>query len=164
MALSRTLWTLQVLLAAVFLFSGSFKLALPIDVIQQQLPIDGLAIRLIGTAETLGAVGLILPSLLRIRPALTPLAAACLVVLMIGATVLSPSLSGGDMSTVILPLVLGVLSAVVAYGRRSLRPISPRNPRYARYSATPATSGTPATTATPATPATTGTVQHLAAR
>lgn len=126
MALSRVLWTLQVLLAALFLLSGSFKLGLPIDVIQQQLPLPEVPIRLIGTAETLGAIGLILPALLRIRPGLTPLAAACLTLLMLGATLLSPSLNHGDLSTSVLPFIVGVLTACVACGRYTLRPISPR--------------------------------------
>jgi uncharacterized membrane protein YphA (DoxX/SURF4 family) len=126
--MSRFLWILQVLLAAVFLFSGAFKLALPIDVIQQQLPLSELYVRSIGIIETLGALGLVLPALLRIQPGLTPLAAAGLVLLMAGATLLSPSLTGGDITSAVLPLVLGVLSAVVAYGRGRLAPVSPRHP------------------------------------
>jgi len=59
--MSRTLWILQSLLACVFLFSGLIKLVTPIDVMQQQLPLPEALIRFIGVAETLGAIGLILP-------------------------------------------------------------------------------------------------------
>jgi hypothetical protein len=66
-------------------------------------------------AEVLGAMGLILPGLLRIRPGLTPLAAAGLTIIMIGATGLT--LAGGQVATALIPLVVGMLSAFVAYGR-----------------------------------------------
>jgi len=69
----------------------------------------------------LGAAGLILPSLLRIKPGLTPLAAACLVVIMIGATVITAMTMGIGMA--LIPLVIGVLAAFVAYGRWKLAPI-----------------------------------------
>ena len=65
----------------------------------------------------LGAIGLILPGLLRMRPGLTPLAAAGLVIIMIGATVLT--LAGGDIALALIPLLVGLLSAFVAYGRWS---------------------------------------------
>src|SRR5437899_1748018 len=67
------LWIVQGLLALVFLFAGGMKLVLPIEELTAQLPLPGLFVRFIGLAETLGALGLILPGLLRIRPSLTPL-------------------------------------------------------------------------------------------
>jgi hypothetical protein len=67
-------------------------------------------------AEVLGALGLILPGLLRIRPVLTSLAAAGLVIIMIGATLLTLTL--GDVAGASIPLVVGVLAATIAYGRR----------------------------------------------
>jgi putative oxidoreductase len=124
--MSRLLWLLQSILALVFLFSGTFKLALPIEVIQSQLPLPELYIRSIGVLETLGALGLILPALLRIQPSLTPLAAACLAVLLTGATLLTPALTGGQIAPAVLPFVLGVLNVVVAYGRGRIAPIAPR--------------------------------------
>ena len=121
--MTRALWIVQVLLALVFLFSGSFKLVLPIETLQQQLPLPGAFIRFIGTVETLGAIGLILPSLLRIRPTLTPLAAAGLVIVMTGATLLTPIFMDGDLLPALLPLTLGLLAAFVAYGRWRVAPI-----------------------------------------
>lgn len=82
--MNYALWIVQGLLAIVFLFSGGMKLVLPIEAMTRQMPLPGLFLRFIGVAEVLGAIGLILPGLLRIRQGLTPLAAAGLVIIMIG--------------------------------------------------------------------------------
>lgn len=115
--MTYALWIVQGLLALIFLFAGGIKLVLPLEAMTEQmaLPLPGVLLRFIGVAEVLGAIGLILPGLLRIRPGLTPLAAAGLVLIMIGATVLT--LAGGDVVPALIPLVVGLLSAFVAYGR-----------------------------------------------
>ena len=118
--MNRALWILQGLLAALFLFTGGTKLVLPIEEMTKQVPLPGLFLRFIGVAEVLGAIGLILPGLLHIQPGLTPLAAAGLVIIMIGATTLT--LVGGDLAPALIPLVVGLLSAFVAYGRWRLAP------------------------------------------
>src|ERR671937_74365 len=92
--MNRALWTVQGMLAALFLFAGGAKLAMPLDELAAQTGLPGLFIQFIAVAEVLGALGLILPGLLRVRPGLTPLAAAGLVIIMIGATVLTISSSG----------------------------------------------------------------------
>ena len=109
------LWIVQGLLAIIFLFSGGMKLVLPLEAMTGPIPVPGLFLRFIGVAEVLGAIGLILPGALRIRPGLTPLAAAGLVIIMIGATVLT--LAGGAVALALIPLVVGVHAAFVAYGR-----------------------------------------------
>ena len=114
------LWTGQGLLALVFLFAGGVKLALPFEQLTGPIPLPGMFLRFIGVCEVLGALGLILPGLLRIRPGLTPLAAAGLVIIMIGATVIN--LSGGDVPSTLITLVVGLLAAFVAYGRWRLSP------------------------------------------
>jgi uncharacterized membrane protein YphA (DoxX/SURF4 family) len=124
--MTYALWIAQGLLALIFLFAGGMKLVLPVEVLTEQMPLPGLFVRFIGVAEVLGAIGLILPGLLRIRPGLTPLAAAGLVIIMIGATVLT--LAGGDVAPALIPLVVGLLSAFVAYGRWRLTPH--RGPRF----------------------------------
>ena len=83
------LWILQALLALLFLFAGGTKLVLPIEEMTKGTSLSGTFMRFIGVAEILGGLGLILPGLLRIKPALTPLAAACLVIIMVGATVVT---------------------------------------------------------------------------
>ncbi len=115
--MNYALWIVQGLLALIFLLSGGMKLVMPLEVLTKQMPLPGLFVRFLGVAEVLGAIGLILPGLLRIRPGLTPLAAAGLVIIMIGATVLT--LAGGAVALALIPLVVGLLSAFVAYGRWS---------------------------------------------
>ncbi|MPZ77826.1 MAG: DoxX family protein [Deltaproteobacteria bacterium] len=109
------LWIAQGLLAAVFLFAGGIKLVLPVEELTAQMPLPGLFVRLIGVVEVLGAIGVILPGLVRIRPGLTPLAAAGLVIIMIGATVFT--LATGNVAMALIPLAVGLLAAFVAYGR-----------------------------------------------
>jgi hypothetical protein len=120
--MNRALWIVQGLLALLFLLNSGMKLLLPIEMLTADLPLPGPFVRFIGVCEGLGALGLILPSLLRIRPGLTPLAAACLVVLMIGATV--TTLLTMDAVLALIPLVTGLLAAFVAYGRWRLAPQS----------------------------------------
>jgi uncharacterized membrane protein YphA (DoxX/SURF4 family) len=118
------LWILQVLLALLFLFAGGVKLVMPIEEMTKQMPlaIPGLFLRFIGLCEVLGGLGLVLPWLLRIRPGLTPLAAAGLVIIMIGAIVIT--LAGGVVTQGLFPLLVGLLLAFVAYGRWRLVPSS----------------------------------------
>jgi hypothetical protein len=109
------LWIVQGLLAALFLFAGGVKLVLPADQLVGPVPIPVTFLRFIGVCEVLGAIGLILPWLLRIRRGLTPLAAAGLVIIMIGAT--ATTLISGMILPALLPLVAGLLAIFVAYGR-----------------------------------------------
>ena len=118
--MNYALWIVQGLLALLFLFAGGVKLVLPLENLTGPVPLPGLFVRFIGVAEVLGAIGLILPGLLRIRPGLTPLAAAGLVIIMGGATVIT--LAGGDVAPALIPVVVGLLSAFVAYGRWRLAP------------------------------------------
>lgn len=118
--MTYVLWIVQALLAAVFLFAGGMKLVLPIAEMTKQIALPGPFLRFIGVAEILGALGLILPGLLRIRPALTPLAAAGLAIIMIGATVVS--LVTGPVALALIPAVVGALAAFVAYGRWRVAP------------------------------------------
>jgi len=118
--MNYALWIVQGLLAALFLFAGGMKLVLPLEKLTGPFPLPGLFIRFIGVCEVLGALGLILPGLLRIRPGLTPLAAAGLVIIMIGATVLT--LLGGELTAAVVSAVVGLLAAFVAYGRWRLAP------------------------------------------
>jgi len=112
---STVLWTVQALLAALFLFAGGMKLVTPIAALTQQVALPGPFLRFIGLAEVLGALGLILPGLLRIRLVLTPLAAAGLVIIMTGAVGVTMATMGAAQA--VIPGVVGVLAASVAVGR-----------------------------------------------
>jgi hypothetical protein len=118
--MTYALWTIQVLLAALFVFAGGMKLVMPIEEMTKEIAMPGAFLRFIGVVELLGGLGLILPGLLRIRPGLTPLAAAGLVVIMVGATVLT--LKTGSVAMALMPLVVGLLAAFVAWGRWRIAP------------------------------------------
>src|SRR5262245_8007130 len=126
MAINVVLWVVQGLLAAIFLFAGGVKLVLPIEAMAGPIALPGLFMRFIGVAEVAGALGLVLPSLLRIQPRLTPVAAGGLIIIMIGATIITGI--AGPVAMALVPAVVGVLLGLVAYGRIKARPISARVP------------------------------------
>src|ERR1043166_3971370 len=101
------------LLAALFLFAGGAKLVMPVEEMTKEMPqIAALFLRFIAVCEILGAFGLILPGLTGILPGLTPLAAAALAIIMVGATVITLMIAPAAM--VLLPLITGVLCVFVA--------------------------------------------------
>ena len=112
-----SLWIVQGLLAVAFLFAGGAKLVMSAEQMTApgpvQLPV--LFIRFIGVCEVVGAIGMILPGLTGIRPGLTSLGAAGLVIIMIGATVIN--IINGMAAFAIPTIVLGLMAASVAYGR-----------------------------------------------
>ncbi|WP_227378446.1 DoxX family protein [Haladaptatus halobius] len=122
--ISYALWIIQGLLALLFLYTGGTKLLLPLEMLTAQtpVPLSGRFVRFLGVTEVLEALGLILLGLLHVWVSLTPLAAAGLVIIMSGATVLTVVGGGGTLA--LIPLVIGLLAAFVAYARWSLRPLS----------------------------------------
>src|SRR4051812_46812409 len=115
MKMTRILWVVQGLLALLFVFAGVMKLITPIEAMTKEIALPGVFLRFIGVAEILGGLGLVLPGLLRIKPGLTPLAASGLVIIMIGATIVT--LASSQPSAAPIPFVVGLLAAFVAYGR-----------------------------------------------
>jgi hypothetical protein len=112
---AAVLWGIQGVLAALFLFAGGTKLVMPAAALAQQSTLPIWFVRFIGVAEVAGALGLILPGLTGIRPRLTPLAAAGLVIIMLGATAVT--LTTPEAATAIIPAVVGLLAMYVVYGR-----------------------------------------------
>src|SRR4051794_40531489 len=110
------LWLVQGVLAALFLFAGGMKLITPTEALSLLSPFPGEFIKFIGACEVLGAVGLVLPLALGIRRELTPLAAAGLAIIVVGATVSTLAIGGGALA--LIDVVIGVLAATVVYGRR----------------------------------------------
>lgn len=120
-----TLWILQLLLALVFLAHGFMMLMPPPDIAAQMNAMLPRWFSLfLGAAEVLAAVGLTLPGITRIQPALVPLAAAGLMIVMIAATVLHAWRA--EYSSAAITLVLLLMATFVAHGRWRRLPIPPR--------------------------------------
>ena len=87
--LNVALWIVQGLLAGVFTLTGTTKLVLPREVLEKRMHWAATwppwCIKLLGLAEVAGAVGLVVPAATGVAPVLTPIAALCLAVLMVGA-------------------------------------------------------------------------------
>ncbi len=124
--MNKALWVIQVLVGLLFILAGGSKLVMSADQMQQMQAGQAVTfslgfLRFIGVCELLGGLGLILPGLLRIRPGLTPLAAAGLIVIMIGATVIT--LKNGMAGAAAIPAVVGLLCAFIAYARWKMAPL-----------------------------------------
>jgi uncharacterized membrane protein YphA (DoxX/SURF4 family) len=113
---STLLWVAQALLAALFLFAGVAKLTMPLAPVARMTGLPVAFLQFISVVEILGAVGLVLPGLLHIRRALTPLAAIGLTGVMTGATILTAAALG--MGQALFPACVGVLLVTVILGRR----------------------------------------------
>lgn len=117
-ALHIALWIVQSLLAVAFGMAGFMKVSMPLA----ELASNGMGfvnhtpeamVRFIGIAELLGALGLILPAALRIKPILTPIAAVGLAIIMVLAAY--EHITHNE--SIVPNVVLFVLSAFVAWGR-----------------------------------------------
>lgn len=122
------LWAAQIALAGVFLMAGAFKAFTPIAELAAPMPwvteVPAALVRFVGVAELAGAIGLILPSLSRVRPLLTPLAALGLATVMLLASVMH--LADGEPAMLPVNAALGGLAMFVAWGRWSGAPIRAR--------------------------------------
>lgn len=123
------LWGIQVLLALAFFVTGLVKiLKSPEELATAQAWVphfSGWMVRAIGALEVLGAIGLIVPSATRIMPRLTVFAAIGCVILMIGAAVTHVQI--GEASKAAVPVILAVLSGLVAWGRSRGAVINPKS-------------------------------------
>lgn len=113
------LWIAAVLLAVAFGAAGLMKLTQTKEQLAPKTPyvedFSPAAIKAIGTAEVLGALGLILPAITGIAPILVPLAATGLALLMLGA--MATHLRRGEKPMLVANLVLFALAVFVAWGR-----------------------------------------------
>ena len=128
------LWILQLLLAAQFLFHGWIMVFPPAELVEIMNAQFAPWFRLfVGITESLGAIGLLLPGIIRIWPWLISWAGVGLMIVAISASVLH--FSRGETSSAIITAVLFVLLAFVSYMRWKVKPISPRAARAGRIGA-----------------------------
>lgn len=108
--------------------AGVMKSTRPIAELSKTVPwsaqIPEAMVRFIGISELLGGIGLILPSLLRIKPKLTPIAAVGLVIIM--ALAIGYHVSKGELNVIGFNAVLGIVAAFIAWGRFKKAPIYPK--------------------------------------
>ena len=121
--MNNLLWLFQILLALLFLFAGTVKFLMDPQKLAEGMPpyLPLAFVYFIGVCEILGGIGLVVPWLTKIKPGLTPLAATGLLIIMIGATAVTVPL-GVDKA--VIPAIVGLLCAFVAYGRWKSRPAS----------------------------------------
>lgn len=121
-----TLWVLQVLLATFFLMAGITKAAQPLANLPATMPwvsdVPGWLVRFIAWSEIAGGLGVLLPAATRIKPWLTPLAAAGLAIVM----VLAAGFHLARAEPIVVHLVVAAVAALVAWGRFAKAPIAPR--------------------------------------
>lgn len=118
-ALNTALWAAQAFLAVVFLATGAGKLFLPMEKLYALIPwtkdVNSLPVRLIGLSEIIGSIGLILPTLLRIKPQLTSWAAIGIAFVMLLAILFNISM--GETSVIGINIILFLTAVFVAWGR-----------------------------------------------
>ncbi len=117
--MNTAVWIVQILLALTFLMTGMMKVAQPLEKLPESMAavkaLPPNIVRTIGALEILGALGVVLPAWTGILPWLTPLAAAGLVLTMIGAAL--THVRRGEFSGITVNLILGLLAIFVIYGR-----------------------------------------------
>ena len=117
-------WIVQVLLALVFIASGSMKL-FAFDQFAASAPAladQRALVTFIGIAELAGGIGLIVPALTRIFPVLTTWAAVGLATIMVLAT--GFHLSRGEVSHAVVTVILLALAAFVIFARGFKAPVA----------------------------------------
>jgi len=117
--LNVILWIAQLLLAGMFLMAGFMKLTTPVDQLAAAMPfvaaVPEALVKFIGVSEVAGALGLLLPSLLRIKPQLTVLAARALILVMILA--LAFHVSRGEYAAIVTNIILASVALFISWGR-----------------------------------------------
>ena len=128
-ALNIVLWTAQVILGGLFLTLGILKSVWPVEQLAALMPwtADVLLnlVRFVGITETLGAVGLLAPSILRINPMITPLGATGIAVIMILSVPFH--IYRGDGSQLGMNVLFLLMAVFIAWGRLIKVPIQPRS-------------------------------------
>jgi uncharacterized membrane protein YphA (DoxX/SURF4 family) len=117
--LSIALWVTQALLSVSFLCGGVMKLFQPVEQLSAMWPwtaeVSPAFLKFTGVVDLLGGLGIILPSLLRIKPWLTPVAAVAIVVQMVGASAFH--IARGEASDIGANIVFALMALFIGWGR-----------------------------------------------
>jgi len=129
LAIQIAIWAAQILLILVFGYTGFMKITTPMDQLERMLVWPGALpealVRFIGCCEMAGSLGLLLPSVTRILPVLSPIAAIGLATIM--ALAIPFHVSRGEANVIYVHLILGGLAVFVAWGRLKVAPIPARH-------------------------------------
>jgi hypothetical protein len=119
---------MQILLAVTLIWAASMKLFQPIEKVSAMWPWTGQVpvafVKFTGIVDLLGAAGLILPAMLRIKPKLTPIAAVALIVLMVCASIFH--IARGEAEAIGFNIVFAAIAACIAWGRFTKAAIAAR--------------------------------------
>jgi len=122
-------WAAQIALALIFALAGGFKVFVAPTALLAKAPdlaaLPLALVRFIGIAELAASAGFLLPSLTRVAPRLTPIAAFCVMPILAGAFVIN--IKTGHLASLLLVIVCVALAAFVAWARLTQAPIAPRN-------------------------------------
>lgn len=125
--LNISLWIAQIILASMMFFAFYAKIIQPIEETVKMMPWvaeqNNLAI-FTGIMDLLGALGLILPALLKIKPKLTILAAYGSILLIVAGIIFH--LTRGEVEVIGFNFILIGLLAFVIWGRTKKSPITER--------------------------------------
>ena len=121
-----TLWIVQILLAATLIWAAAMKLLQPTEKLAAMWPwtsqVPPALVTFTAITDLLGALGLVLPALLRIQPRLIPIAAICIVILMIVASAFH--IARGEASLIGVNITFTLMAAFIAWGRIVRAPIT----------------------------------------
>jgi len=119
------IWAASLALAAIVVAAGLEKLLVPYRQLKTRRPwvadADPRGVKALGAAEVAGGIGVIVPALTGIAAPLTPIAAACLAVLMLGALAVEVR-HHREVQGLALPLATLVLALAVGIGRVAAGP------------------------------------------
>ncbi len=128
-AINITLWIAQVILGSMFIMAGIMKSTQAIEKLSPQIPwtanVPELLVRFIGISEFLGAIGLLLPSILRIQPKLTVWAARGIATIMLFAIIFH--VMRGEVQVIGINIVIGLIALFIAWGRTKKAIIVPKS-------------------------------------
>lgn len=125
---NTVLWVLQWLFGVYFVAIGIMHFIVPEGLpapMEWMYDLDDTVHVIVGIAEILGGLGLILPSITRVQPQLTIFAAVGLLLVMVGAVVYH--VDRGEGQSVVTNVFIGAVMAFIAYGRWKLAPLQPRD-------------------------------------